>query len=349
MAVRYTPDGRWLISSGEDGTVRRWPLDPDTSERSEILYRVDEAWGAPKNLALPPDGSFVAFATTKGRVAVLPFDGGPIRALPGFKGMITGLAVGPRGRFVAAGGGYTDKTESVARVWDLQSGEVHVLDEGNLERIFVDGLHFTPEGELLVTTDKLRRWVLGDGPPRLVSEKKIDNKGVARGFSPDSSQVLVTEGGYGPLFVVDLETGTARPLSSHARRTNRAIFDPTGTIVVSADADPGGAISVGPVNGEEPHLLFGHESSRPEGLIGIDALAVSPDGKLDSLGRPRRHHPALADARSLTTATTHTAHRRACRQARDPDQSASCRDPDSLAGWQLEIGPFPGWEEVPTW
>ena len=24
-------------------------------------------------------------------------------------------------------------------------------------------------------------------------------------------------------------------------------------------------------------------------------------------------------------------------------------DPDSMTGWKLEIGPFPGWEEVPTW
>ena len=25
------------------------------------------------------------------------------------------------------------------------------------------------------------------------------------------------------------------------------------------------------------------------------------------------------------------------------------RDPDSSTGWSLEIGPFPGWETVPTW
>ncbi|MEJ2086818.1 MAG: WD40 repeat domain-containing protein [Acidobacteriota bacterium] len=234
MAVRYTPDGRWLISSGEDGTVRRWPLDPDTSERSDILHRVDEAWGAPKNLALPPDGSFVVFATNKGRVAILPFDGGPIRELAGFKDMITGLAVGPRGRFVAAGSGYTDKTESLARVWDLRTGEVHVLDEGNLERIFVDGLYFTPEGELLVTTDKLRRWDFGAGSPHLVSERKIDKKGVARDFSPDGRRLLDTEGGHGSLFLVDLETGVSQPLTSHSSITGRAIFDPSGSIVISA-------------------------------------------------------------------------------------------------------------------
>jgi hypothetical protein len=25
------------------------------------------------------------------------------------------------------------------------------------------------------------------------------------------------------------------------------------------------------------------------------------------------------------------------------------RDPDSDTGWKIEIGPFPGWREVPTW
>jgi WD40 repeat protein len=24
-------------------------------------------------------------------------------------------------------------------------------------------------------------------------------------------------------------------------------------------------------------------------------------------------------------------------------------DPDSLSGWKLVVGPFPGWETVPTW
>ena len=25
------------------------------------------------------------------------------------------------------------------------------------------------------------------------------------------------------------------------------------------------------------------------------------------------------------------------------------RDPESSTGWSIEIGPFPGWREVPTW
>jgi hypothetical protein len=25
------------------------------------------------------------------------------------------------------------------------------------------------------------------------------------------------------------------------------------------------------------------------------------------------------------------------------------RDDDSPSGWELDVGPFPGWEEVPTW
>ena len=25
------------------------------------------------------------------------------------------------------------------------------------------------------------------------------------------------------------------------------------------------------------------------------------------------------------------------------------RDPASAAGWKIEVGPFPGWKDVPTW
>ncbi len=38
-----------------------------------------------------------------------------------------------------------------------------------------------------------------------------------------------------------------------------------------------------------------------------------------------------------------------------PDERAiaalkrAVEDPDSPSGWKLDVGPFPGWETVPTW
>ena len=47
-------------------------------------------------------------------------------------------------------------------------------------------------------------------------------------------------------------------------------LDPSGRVIVTGDVD--GVVRVGPVTGEEPHLLLGHS-----GLV--TAVAVSPDGR----------------------------------------------------------------------
>jgi hypothetical protein len=34
---------------------------------------------------------------------------------------------------------------------------------------------------------------------------------------------------------------------------------------------------------------------------------------------------------------------------RQMTNARAVRDPDSTSGWKIEIGPFPGWKEVPIW
>jgi hypothetical protein len=31
------------------------------------------------------------------------------------------------------------------------------------------------------------------------------------------------------------------------------------------------------------------------------------------------------------------------------DSFVTVRDPKSSTGWTVELGPFPGWKDVPTW
>jgi WD40 repeat protein len=99
---------------------------------------------------------------------------------------------------------------------------------------------------------------------------------------------------------------------------------------------------VGPVSGEEPHLLFGHDAH-------ISAVDISPDGRwiasssydktvrlwpMPDMSRPPLHtlpHDELiAKLKTLTNLRV-------------------VRDEESPTGWKREVGPFPGWKEVPTW
>ena len=117
---------------------------------------------------------------------------------------------------------------------------------------------------------------------------------------------------------------------------------PEGCMPVMAIGRADGSLWVGRVDGGSPHLLTGHQGP-------IWGLAISPDGRwiassgedktlrlwpMPDLDRPPLHtlplEQLLAKLRSLTNLH-------------------AVEDPESSTGWNIEIGPFPGWEEVPTW
>jgi WD40 repeat protein/DNA-binding winged helix-turn-helix (wHTH) protein len=340
--VEFTPNGSRLVSSSEDGSVRIWPLDGDSRERSRLLYQGDGTLEFPSLLMMAPDGSSVVIGKPTGRVILLPLDGGPSRDLIGFGSKVTGLAVGPRSRLVAAGGGAYFREQALVRVWDLESGTTRSLDAGDGE--WIEGLEFASDGDLWVASGaKLRRWQLDGGPPGVAVEMDLSVPDGTVVFFDDldpSDRLVLLGADDGRLWVQDLVTGDTRELISHAGRSGWAIFDVTGEIVVSTDAQAG--IRIGPATGEEPHLLVGPERD-------ITAVAVSPDGRWiasgDSDGTIR-----LWPMPDLSKPPLHTLPREELiAKLKTLTNLRAVRDEASSTGWKIEVGPFPGWETVPSW
>ncbi len=162
MSVAFTPDGNRLVSTSRDGSVRVWPLGGRSGERSRVLDQVEGRDEIPWSPAMPPDGSFVAVGYQQGQVKILPLDGGPGRELSGFTDTVRAIAVGPEARLVAAGAGRFFAEEAIVRIWDLESGEVRIVDAGDGK--VIDRLEFTRDGDLWVASGPmLRRWSLQAG------------------------------------------------------------------------------------------------------------------------------------------------------------------------------------------
>jgi WD40 repeat protein len=95
------------------------------------------------------------------------------------------------------------------------------------------------------------------------------------------------------------------------------------------------------VTGEEPHLLLRHTSQ-------VTALAVSPDGRW--IGSARDGALCFWPMPDVTKPPLHTLpHDELMAKLDSLTNLRVVPAPTSATGWKLDLGPFPGWKDVPTW
>jgi WD40 repeat protein len=142
-----------------------------------------------------------------------------------------------------------------------------------------------------------------------------------------------------PIFF-DLDGGTVNQLTTHGLQVRKIALDQKGTIAVTGDSN--GVIRVGPVTGDEPHLLLGHD-----GIV-VD-LAVDPLGRwIASAGMDQTLR--LWPMPDLSKPPLHTLPREELiAKLKTLTNIRVVRDEESPTGWTLTHEPFPGWETVPTW
>ncbi len=360
-AVAFTPDGR-LVSTSDEGVVRVWPLAP-TAEGG-----MREIWSRPGalvgwNLDIDTRGrSAVVCERFAAKVMFLPLDGSPasvhqLKVAPG-GGTTAGYTVlDPTGRRLAATSvDMGNPAATSIRVLDLATGAERSLDahakggagcekkggtgEGGAVPVWL------PDGRLVTDGDAgLRVWDLETGSSALVRPCKLmANEGIQL-LAADVRTILRLDlangtGETSTLTAFDLATRTTREVLSHGNRLHCFTRDARGTILVTGGMD--GVVRVGPLNGEEPLLLFGHTGP-------VVSVAVSPDGRWIASGSDDGTI-RLWPMPDMTKPPLHTLpHAELLAELRSLTNLRAVRDPSSDTGWKIEIGPFPGWAKVPEW
>jgi len=294
-----------------------------------------------------PLGGHLVAPTLNG-IFTVSLPDGAARALPDTSPGGTWLhaAVSRDGRLAASFRSSPPEGKGI-RVWELESSEVRVLEESRGED--VSGLAFAPDGSLFSgdMSGRVDRWDLERGGRQVVTRTGGNSAGVS--VSADGRYLVVTSfsvasasvttGFVSTLTLCDLHDGSCRPITSHGNRVGAVALDATGSLLVTADTD--GVVRVGPITGEEPHLLLGHGSD-------LALVAIHPDGSWIAsalFGERTVGLWPMPEGQPLQTLP----YEELMGRLRAFTNLRVVPDEVSATGYTAELGPFPGWAEVPEW
>ena len=306
--VAYSPDGRYVLSGGDDRTVRLWDAETGSEIRRFVGHQRPIA-----DVDFSPDGRRLVSGSSE-PMAAEPGDeysvriwdastGSEIQRISAYK-YLTNVDFSPDGRYVLATGAPgpeapDNQGQATVTIWDAHTGRpvAHLFHLG----LFRSAI-FSPDGQsvLCATSGRTARdrtpegrqiWERMGRDPRLLDgefcsydvqtgalqrcfglplENNYTPGAEVFGFSPDGATVL-TIGEGRCIREWSLQSGEElRRLSFNSLSATRAMYSVNGRRVIAGYSD--GSIGVWDLQAERQiHRFEGHRDS-------VTSLAVSPDG-----------------------------------------------------------------------
>jgi WD40 repeat protein len=268
-ALALSSDGKTLAMGSIGGAVKLWDMSAG-KERATLTGHTDEVL----SVDLSADGRTLASGGNDGTARLWDVAAGRQLSLLKHRDIVTAVAFSPDGKSLATG-----CWDHAAHLWDVGKGtEIRAL-RGHKEIVW--DVAFAPDGRTLATSssDKaIKLWDVATGAERLTFSGHVDF--VESAVLANKGKTLVSHDSLDAIRVWDLVSGKDMrriSLAGDARAfENMAAFD-DGFV----GANENGLITVYDTDGKPLRKLEGHN-------LGLNALAVSPDGKLLASGGNER-------------------------------------------------------------
>jgi WD40 repeat protein len=268
----YSPDGRWVASSGTDRTVRLWRA----TGRQDALVLHGHTDSVPQ-LGFSADGRRLLSVSQDGTARL--WDADPEVALPvlrGHESYVYPVAYSPDGRWIASG-----SWDGTVRLWDAVTGEPGaVMELGNNVRT----LAFGPDGTWIVTgcdkDERVQVWDVATARRRATFPGPGGDLGSVA-VSPDGSRVAALSH-QGRLHVYEYPSGKEVFRLDQGKEAMRGIaYSPDGRWLACTEEDLKTICLLDARTYRPAARLAGH--TKP-----VAAVAFSPDGRrLVSAGEDR--------------------------------------------------------------
>jgi WD40 repeat protein len=272
--VAYSPDGRLLLTAGENHTATLWDI--ETGQVVKSFEHNETIWGS----AFQPGGDLIAMVGYDGRIILwnpILDEVSYINASDTFLRDIIFLA---DGNHILVGG-----DDALITLWDVESKNLIRTFAGHTSIVF--RMDLNPDGTRIISgsnDNTARIWDLVSGETLMIlempeDEKLSDERGVfGVRFLPDNQRVVTGDLG-GFLYLWDITTG-------EILREYEDVRAPVAAIDVS---DDGEFLLMSTTSGEAYINLYSVESGKVlrsyfGHTIGIYGLAFSPDGKTIASG-----------------------------------------------------------------
>jgi len=259
--VTFSPDGKRIATTSEDGTVKIW----DAIECTELLTLAGHT-GWVGSVAFSPDGTRLASTSKDQTVRVWEASSGKqLFAMRGHTKAVHAIAFSPDGKRIAS-----SSSDETVRLWDAITGLQ--LRSLATQTTNVYGVAFSPDGRRLASAvgKTVRVWNTTSGEQVLSLTGQTENvHGIA--YSPDAKQLAA--GSSDATVVIWDATGSKQPrvLRRHTKAVWGIAFSPDGKQLASGSNDRTAKIW-NVATGSVLLTLRGHGGE----VLGV---AFSPDGK----------------------------------------------------------------------
>ena len=179
-SVAYSPDGKDIVSSNWDGTIKLWSI-----ATGECIKTFEGYTDAVTSVAFSPDGKHIVSGSYDKTIKLWDVKTGEcIKTFEGHTGSVCSVAFSPDGKYIVSGS--WDRT---IKLWSIATGECIKTFEGHTD--FVFSVAFSPDGKDIASGcyDKtIKLWSIATGECIKTFEGHADRI-YSVAFSPDGQTV----------------------------------------------------------------------------------------------------------------------------------------------------------------